>query len=104
MPRTHDVGGRQGGPIERGEHQLAEWEILAEALSGALGRKGIRTTDENRRAREDMDSELYLSLSYYERFIVGNEAILVEEGILTPQEVDQRLAELDGGGRDAQSS
>jgi hypothetical protein len=104
MPRAHDVGGRPGGPIDRGEHQLAEWEMLAEALSGALGRKGIRTTDEHRRAREDMDPELYFSLSYYERFIVGNEAILVEKGILAPQEVDHRLAELDGGGSDAQGS
>jgi hypothetical protein len=104
MPRAHDVGGRQGGPIDRGEHQLAEWEMLAEALSGALGRKGIRTIDEHRRAREDMDPELYLSLSYYERFIVGNEAILVEKGILTLQELDQKLAELDGRGRHAQSS
>jgi malate synthase len=97
MPRTHDVGGIPGGPIKPADHQLEDWEILAEGLSSALGRKRIRTTDEHRRAREDMDPELYLSLSYYERWIVGNEALLVEKGLLTHEEVDRRVAELSKG-------
>ena len=96
MPRAHDYGGRpDAGPIDRTPHDLADWEILADALSTALGRKGIRNTDEHRRIREDMDPALYPQLSYYERWIVGNEAILCEKGLLTHEEVDRKLAEFE---------
>jgi hypothetical protein len=96
MPRGHhDIGGLAGGPIDRSEHQLEDWEILADAINQALGAKGVRRTDELRRAREEMDSELYRSLSYYERWIASLETILVEKGILTREEVDLKVAELE---------
>ena len=96
VPRTHDMGGRPGaGPIDRSEHQLADWEVLADGLSQALGAKGIRRTDESRRAREDMPPELYLRPSYYERWAYAIEEILVEKGILTREEIDRSVAELE---------
>ena len=34
----HDIGGLPGaGPIDQTEHQLADWEILADAVNQALG-------------------------------------------------------------------
>lgn len=96
MPRAHDYGGRPGmGPVQPADHDLSDWEILTDALSTALGRKGIRTTDEHRRAREDMDPALYPTLSYYERWGVGNEAVLIEKGYLTRDEIDRKVAELE---------
>lgn len=96
MPRGHhDLGGLPAGPIDRTEHELADWEILADAVNQALGVKGVRRTDELRRAREEMDSELYRSLSYYERWIVSLEKILIEKKILTKEEVDRKVAEFD---------
>jgi hypothetical protein len=96
MPRVHDMGGQPGaGPIDRTEHQLADWEILADGLSGALGKKGIRTTDELRRAREDMPPELYPQLGYYERWVYSTEEILVEKGILSRPEIDRKMAEFE---------
>jgi hypothetical protein len=83
------------GPVDRSEHQLSDWEILADAINQALGAKGIRRTDELRRAREDMDSELYRSLSYYERWIASTETILIEKKILTREEIDRKLAEFE---------
>jgi hypothetical protein len=95
-PRAHDYGGRPGmGPIDRTPHDLSDWEILTDAISTAIGRKGIRTTDEHRRAREDMDPALYPTLSYYERWVVGNEAILCEKGDLTREEIDRKVAALE---------
>ncbi len=36
MPKHHDIGGQlEPGPIDRTEHDLADWEILADALSQA---------------------------------------------------------------------
>lgn len=95
MARFHDLGGRPGmGPIDRTPHDLADWEILADALSGALGRKGIGRTDERRRVREDMDESAYLGMSYYERWIVSMEEVLYEKGVLTRDAVDRKTDEL----------
>jgi hypothetical protein len=92
----HDVGGLPGaGPIDQTEHQLADWEILADAINQALGAKGVRRTDELRRVREEMDSETYRSMSYYERWIASLETILIEKKILTREEIDRKLADFE---------
>jgi nitrile hydratase len=96
MTRTHDMGGRPTeAPLNLAEHALADWEVLADAVAVALGAKGIRTTDESRRAMEDMPADDYMSLSYYERWIRGTEDLLAEKGILSRQEIDARMAELE---------
>lgn len=96
MPRTHDMGGRQdAGPIDRSEHQLADWEVLADGMNTALGVKGLRTTDEHRRAREDMPPELYPKLSYYERWIYSLEEVLIERGLVSRDEIDRKQAEIE---------
>ena len=96
MARTHDMGGRPTDqPINTAEHALADWEVVADAVAQALGAKGIRTTDESRRAMEDMPAEDYLSLSYYERWVRGTEQLVVEKGILSTEEIDRKMAELE---------
>jgi hypothetical protein len=97
MPRGHhDLGGMLGGgDIDRTEHQLEDWEILADAVNQALGAKGIRRTDELRRVREEMDADLYRSMSYYERWIASAETILIEKKILTREEIDRKVAEFE---------
>ncbi|MBI4526074.1 MAG: nitrile hydratase subunit beta [Deltaproteobacteria bacterium] len=96
MPRGHhDVGGLPGGSIDRTEHQLEDWEILADAINQALGAKGIKRTDEMRRAREEMDSEQYKAFSYYERWVASLESILAEKKILNREEIDRKLAEME---------
>lgn len=96
MQRHHDMGGQpDAGPIDRSQHELDDWEIMADAVNQALGAKGIRRTDELRRAREDMNSQEYLSLSYYERWIASLETILVEKALLSRAEIDEKVAELE---------
>jgi nitrile hydratase len=91
-PRTHDVGGRLGSePIDRTPHSLNDWEVIADAVSQVLGAKGIRTNDENRRAREEMDASEYLSAGYYDRWVVSTETILIEKGLLTKDEIDREV-------------
>lgn len=92
----HDVGGLPvAGPIDQSQHELSDWEILADAVNQALGAKGIKRTDEMRRAREEMDAAAYRDMTYYERWIASIEAILVEKNILTTEEIDRKLAEFD---------
>ena len=92
----HDIGGLPGaGPIEQSDHPLSDWEILADAVNQALGARGIKRTDEMRRAREEMDSDAYRNMTYYERWIASIETILIEKGILSKQEIDEKLEDFE---------
>jgi len=96
MARTHDMGGRPTDePLNLQEHALADWEVISDAVAQALGRKGIRRTDESRRAMEDMPADDYLALSYYERWALGTETLLTEKHILSRAEIDRKMAELE---------
>ena len=90
MGGVHDMGGSPGGPIYKGQHEVEDWERLADAVNGALGAKGLQSTDELRRAIESLEN--YLDLSYYERWVAATEKLLVEKGVLTSDDIDERAA------------
>ncbi len=92
MTGVHDMGGSPGGPIDKSQHETEDWERLADAVNIALDKKGIKTTDEHRRAIESLEN--YRELGYYERWVAATEKLLVEKGILTREEIDQRSAEV----------
>jgi hypothetical protein len=75
-----------------GQHEVEDWERLADAINGALGAKGLQSTDELRRAIESL--EHYRDLSYYERWVAATEKLLVEKGVLSSNEIDERAAEI----------
>jgi len=64
-------------PIDRTEHELDDWELLTDALVGALGAGGIMNVDER--------------AAYYERWLFSIETNLIEKGILAPGELEARL-------------
>jgi hypothetical protein len=86
------MGGSPAGPIDRGQHEVEDWERLADAINGALGAKGLQTTDQHRRAIESLEG--YRDLSYYERWVAATEKLLVEEAVLTSDEIDEKAAEI----------
>ena len=89
----HDRGGWPSTtPIDRAEHELADWEILMDAIVGTLGRRDLMNTDELRRAIEGMPRDAYEAASYYERWLRATETILEEKGVLSPGELDARVA------------
>ena len=89
---VHDRGGLPTeAPIDRTEHELADWEILADALVNSLGDAGVMNVDELRRGIESMPAQEYERASYYERWLFSIETNLVEKGILRTGEVDARL-------------
>jgi nitrile hydratase len=79
-------------PIDRSEHELADWELLTDALVSALAGEGLMNVDEMRRGIESMPGDEYERASYYERWLFAVETILVEKGVLAPGELDPRLA------------
>jgi nitrile hydratase len=90
---VHDRGGVPiDEPIDRGEHTLEDWEVLTDALVGALARRGLMNVDELRRGIESMPSEEYVRASYYERWLFAMETVLTEKGVLAAGELDRRAA------------
>lgn len=93
MRGTHDMGGVRGfGPVPRHEdHRFdAAWERRAFGLNmGTLG-VGLYNVDENRYARERMAPGAYLTSSYFEQLLAAVETCLVEGGVLSLTEIDDR--------------
>jgi Nitrile hydratase beta subunit len=91
--RVHDRGGWPSDtPVDRSEHELDDWEVLTDALVGALSRNGVMNVDELRRGIESMPPEKYEAASYYERWLYSAETILTEKGVLEAGELYRRLA------------
>jgi len=89
---VHDRGGwSTDAPIDRSEHELADWELLTDAIVGVLGARGVMNVDELRRGIESMPPTAYERASYYERWLHSVEAILTEKGVLAPGELDRRV-------------
>jgi nitrile hydratase len=92
MAAVHDRGGRPtDAPIDRSEHELADWEVLMDAVVGALAQADLMNVDELRRGIESMPLEQYEHASYYERWLFSVETILAEKGVLAPGELDARV-------------
>ncbi len=90
---VHDRGGwPTDAPIDRTEHELADWEILMDAIENALEDRGVMNTDQMRRGIESMPPDEYERASYYERWLFSTEANLIEKGILARGEIDERAA------------
>ena len=89
---VHDRGGwPTNEPIDRTEHELEDWELLTDALRGALAHAGLMNVDELRRGIESMPPADYERARYYERWLFSIETILTEKGILEPGELEARL-------------
>jgi hypothetical protein len=96
MPQAHDRGGwPTDEPIDRHEHQWADWERRTHVLNGLLGRKGLIVVDEMRRGIEAIPPEQYESFSYYERWAASIETVLVEKGVLSREEIDTKAEEIE---------
>ena len=87
------MGGSFDGPVERDQHEVEDWERLADAISSTLGAKGLYSTDEHRRAIESLKN--YRDLSYYERWAAATEILLVEKNVLAVDEIDEKTAEIE---------
>jgi len=96
MTRVHDRGGwPEAGPIARDEHDLSMWEKRTDALMRTLRRKHYMRVDEMRRAIESIELRRYEQLGYYERWTEAMEILLVEKGVLTREEIDLKVVQLD---------
>lgn len=93
MNGAQDLGGQMGfGPIELEENEPnfhADWEERAFAVTLAMGATGSWTLDASRFARETLSPADYLSSSYYKIWTMGLEKLVVENGLVTQEELKQ---------------
>ena len=95
MDGIHDLGGMSGfGPIEVeiDEPTFHEpWEAIAFGLNVlCIAVLRAYNTDEYRHSIERMSPAHYLSASYYERTLTGVASLLVEKGIVTRVDLEER--------------
>jgi nitrile hydratase len=98
MNGVHDLGGMHGfGRVERETDEPvfhAPWEGLVFSIVRAARAQRLYNIDESRRAIEQLAPARYLTSSYYARWLAAAEALLVEKGVLTPEEPDARARDL----------
>lgn len=97
MNGPHDIGGMHNLgsiPIEENEPVFhTEWEAKVFAMSFATFGNYF-PVDETRHASERMPPAQYLSSSYYERWLYALELLITEHNLVTPAEIEERIAQL----------
>lgn len=92
---VHDVGGLDFGPIDRHEHDLALWEKRTDAMLILLAaNKGVFKIDAMRRVIEDYGQQEYDRTTYYEKWIRAIRNLLVEQEVVSADEVDRLMLEV----------
>ena len=94
--RHHDMGGLPAGEIDIAPHELPPWQKQAWAMRQVLGdqKRKIVRTDELRRAIEDLPPADYDTLGYFERWVMATHNLVVEKGVLTPEEIAGRVEQI----------
>ena len=91
MSRVHDMGGRFGDgaidPTEPDEVFPQDWHGRALALTLAAGGLGQWNLDISRHARECLSPQDYARFGYYEKWIAGLTDLLVDNGVVTQEEL-----------------
>jgi nitrile hydratase beta subunit len=93
----HDIGGMHGlGRVQTEENEPpfhAPWEGRMHGIAVTCQVSGINTTPEQRMTIENISPSLYLSTSYYEKWLYAYETILARKGVVSREEIDRRVAE-----------
>ena len=86
MDGVHDMGGMDGfGKVEPEPNEPVfheDWEGRVMAMNRAMGAAGAWNIDMARFSREALPPDVYLSSSYYERWQLAMEQLLLERGLV----------------------
>ena len=91
MNGVHDMGGMDGfGKVEPEPNEPmfhTEWEGRVLAMVRAMGAAGAFNIDTSRFYRETLPPQVYLSSSYYQKWLLGLEDLLIDKGYIAAREV-----------------
>lgn len=92
----HDMGGLPAGPVDRSQHEYAEWERRVDAMSVLVGSKKLCSVDQRRRNIEALPPEVYDQTAYYEKWVLSLGESLIQRGVITTEELARKMAEISG--------
>ena len=94
---VHDMGGLPAGRVDMSEHAHALWEKRVDALMVLLAspERRVITVDQLRRGIEQLGTEAYEAMSYYERWMASITNTLLAEGVISSDELGRRMAEVE---------
>jgi nitrile hydratase len=91
MNGVHDMGGMDGlGKVEPEPNEPvfhAPWEGRVMAMNRAMGAAGVWNIDVGRFSREMLPAHVYLASSYYRKWYLGLEQMLLERGLVDADEI-----------------
>lgn len=94
MDGVHDMGGMHGYgamPAQRDNEPFhADWEPIGYGASMVVVMHGHFSADAIRYAIERIPARDYLAMPYFERVIVGVATLLVESGLISQAELEER--------------
>jgi nitrile hydratase subunit beta len=91
MNGVHDMGGMDGfGKVDPEANEPvfhADWEARVMAMNRAMGATGAWNIDMSRYSRETLPPEVYLASSYYRKWLLGLEQMLLERDLVGADEI-----------------
>jgi len=88
---VHDMGGMDGfGKVEAEPNEPVfheQWEGRVMAMVRAMGAQGAFNIDMSRFYREQLPPHVYLASSYYKKWFLGFEDMLIAKGYIAAEEV-----------------
>jgi nitrile hydratase beta subunit len=88
---VHDMGGMDGfGKVEPEPNEPmfhTDWEARVLAMVRAMGAAGAFNIDTSRYYREMLPPHVYLASSYYKKWFLGLEDLLVDKGFVSAEDV-----------------
>jgi nitrile hydratase subunit beta len=91
MNGVHDMGGMHGfGAVEPEANEPvfhAPWEGRVLAMNRAMGSLGLWNIDIGRFSRESLPPDVYLGSSYYKKWTLGLEDLVVQYGLVGEDEL-----------------
>ena len=107
MDGIHDMGGMHGfGKVEPEPNEPvfhAEWEAHCLAINRAMSYAGAFNIDQSRAAIEELPPDVYLTSSYYRKWALRLENLLVKLGLADAEEIETGRALHPGNGAQAQA-
>lgn len=89
---VHDVGGLDLGRIDRSEHAQTYYEKRVDALMMLMTVHQAFRVDAMRRVIEEYAQQEYDGIGYYDRWVKALRNLLVEQEVLTRDEIEARVA------------
>ena len=97
MNGVHDMGGMDGfGKVEAEPNEPmfhTRWEGRVLAMVRAMGAAGAFNIDTSRFYRESLPPDVYLASSYYKKWFLGLEDMLIARGFIAKKEVAEGHAQ-----------